>query len=238
MLKHILRAIPLLAIPTGAACSLPMLLHENLDAIQASTAAIRSNSVTVERSADLTEAGIKSFEGLKAPMESMSELNPTLKAVAALDGPMTQVARLAPGMRAVADLREPMTDLAGLQPSLGATAALGPPMERLAAMRTSLEAVATLHDPMMKVAALGPQLSAVAELHGAMNDLSALKGPLEEVSRLREPMTRLAALAAVWDRPVPLVALALAGLGAWGLVTFMAVRLAILGVPDRGAMRR
>jgi hypothetical protein len=41
-------------------------------------------------------------------------------------------------------------------------------------------------------------------------------------------MTRLAALGSLFDRPMMLILIALAGLLAWGIVTFLAVRLAIL----------
>jgi hypothetical protein len=63
-----------------------------------------------------------------------------------------------------------------------------------------------------------------------LEELGALKRPLERVADLREPMTRLAALAALLDHPVLLAGLVLLGLGAWGAVTFLAVRLALLSV--------
>lgn len=230
-----LRLIPALAVLSGAACSLPALLHKNLDAIQASTAAITSNNDVVKQSTRMSEEGIKSFEGLRAPMESVASLNPTLKAVAALDAPMTQVAGLASGMRAVGGLQQPMARLADLQPSLEATAALAMPMERLATMRASLDAVAALRDPMASVAALRPQLADVADLGTAMHDLSALKQPLEQVAELRDPMIRLAALGAAFDHPIVFALLALAALVAWGGVTFIAVRLAIVSAAGRHA---
>ena len=101
-------------------------------------------------------------------------------------------------------------------------------MDRLAAMRPSLDAVAALGDPMVNVAALRPQLAAVADLRAPLDELGTLRQPLERVADLREPMTRLAALAAVLDRPILGIALVLLGLGLWGVVTFFAVRLAIL----------
>jgi len=128
-----------LAALSGAACSLPTLLRKNLHAIEASTDTINSNSEVVKHSTSVSEEGIKSFEGLRGPMESMARLEPTLKSVAALDGPMSRVAGLAPSMREVASLQQPMTRLVGLQPSLDATAALGPSMDRVAAMRPSLD---------------------------------------------------------------------------------------------------
>ena len=78
------------------------------------------------------------------------------------------------------------------------------------------------------MAALRPQLAAVADLRAPMDELAALRQPLERVADLREPMTRLAALGAVLDRPILGIALVLLGLGLWGVVTFFAVRLAIL----------
>ena len=65
----------------------------------------------------------------------------------------------------------------------------------------------------------------------------ALRQPMERVADLREPMTRLARLGAVLDHPILLIVLALVGLGLWGAVTYVAVRLAILSasraVPTR-----
>ena len=218
----------LLAALNGAACSLPSLLQRNLHAIEASTEIISKNSEVVKHSTAVSEKGIQSFEGLRGPMESMTKLDPTLKAVAALDEPMSRVAELGPSMSQVAGLQQPMTRLAGLQPSMDATAALGPSMDRLAAMRPSLDAVASLGDPMKSVAGLRPELAAVAGLKAPLEDLGELKSPLERVADLREPMTRLAALAPMLNHPILLAGLALLGLGLWGAVTFLAVRLALL----------
>jgi hypothetical protein len=228
MSTHLARVMVGLAALSGVACSLPTLLRKNLHAIEASTDTITKNSDVVKHSTSVSEEGIKSFESLRGPMESMAKLEPTLKSVAALDGPMSRVAGLAPSMREVASLQQPMTRLVGLQPSLDATAALGPSMDRVAAMRPSLDAVAALGDPMKNVAGLQPGLEAVAGLKAPMDELAALKGPLERVADLREPMTRLAALAVLLDRPILLAFLAVLGLAVWGGVTFLAVRLALL----------
>jgi hypothetical protein len=228
------RVIAALACLVGVACSLPTLLQRNLKAIEASTTAITANNEIVRRSTSVSEEGIRSFEGLRSPMESMAGLKPTLQAVAALDDPMGRVAGLAPSMQEVAGLRQPMTRLVDIRPSLDATAALGPSMDRVAAMRPSLDAVAGLGDPMMRVAELRPQLAAVADLRAPMDELGALRQPLERVADLREPMTRLAALGTALERPILLLAVALLGLGVWGVVTFLAVRLAILSAS--GAM--
>jgi hypothetical protein len=49
-------------------------------------------------------------------------------------------------------------------------------------------------------------------------------------------MMRLAALATLLDRPILLVGLALLALAVWGVVTFFAVRLALLSASS--ALRR
>ena len=67
-----------------------------------------------------------------------------------------------------------------------------------------------------------------------MEQLAALQEPLQRVASLQEPMTRLAALGSLLDRPLLLMTLALIGLAAWGLITFLAVHFAIVrGVPRR-----
>ena len=239
MSPSLLRVIAALTGLSGAACSLPGLLQKNLKAIEASTVAITENKDTVERSTKVSEEGIKSFEGLRGPMESMAKLDPTLKAVAALDDPMKGAPPGRPGSEHAAARRAGAADDApwGHRASLDATAALGPSMDRLAAMRPSLDAVAALGDPMKSVAALQPPLAAVADLRAPMEELSALRQPLERVADLREPMTRLSRLGALLDHPILLIALALVGLGLWAAVTFLAVRLAILSA-SRAALAR
>jgi hypothetical protein len=80
------------------------------------------------------------------------------------------------------------------------------------------------------VAGLQPDLAAVASLKTPLVELGELKRPLEDVAGLREPMTRLATLALLLDHPILLGFLLVAGLGLWGAVTFLAVRLGILSV--------
>ncbi len=231
------RAIGALAVLGSTACSLPMVLEKNLAAIQASTGAITANNEIVKRSTSVTEAGIKSFEGLKGPMEAVAGLNPTLESVAALDQPMMKVAGLGPSMEEVAGLQKPMTRLVDIQPSLDATAALGPSMDRLAQMRPSLDSVASLRDPMIAVASLQPQLGAVANLKRSMDDLTALRQPLERAADLRDPLMQVAALGAVINQPAVFVAAALVGLVLWGAVTFLAVRLAIVSAATAQARK-
>jgi hypothetical protein len=55
-----------------------------------------------------------------------------------------------------------------------------------------------------------------------------LRQPLERVAALDEPMSRLAAIGAILDRPLLLLGIGVLALAAWGLVTFFAVRFAIL----------
>jgi hypothetical protein len=86
------------------------------------------------------------------------------------------------------------------------------------------------------VAALRQQLGAVGDLKGAMQQLAALQEPLDRVATLQGPITRLSSLGTLLDRPFLLALLGLIGLGVWGLVTFLAVHLAITraGFPVRG----
>jgi hypothetical protein len=51
-------------------------------------------------------------------------------------------------------------------------------------------------------------------------------------------MGRLAALTSVLDRPVLLLLIGLAALGAWGLVTFVAVRMAIVSARRAEPLRQ
>jgi hypothetical protein len=73
----------------------------------------------------------------------------------------------------------------------------------------------------------------VANLQPAMQELGRLRQPLERVGALTEPMNRLVAVAGILDHPVLLVLAALGALAAWGLVTFVAVRLAIVSASRR-----
>jgi hypothetical protein len=51
---------------------------------------------------------------------------------------------------------------------------------------------------------------------------------MERVAALEPPMARLASLGSILERPWQLVAVAAFGLAAWGVVTFGAVRLAVV----------
>jgi len=95
-------------------------------------------------------------------------------------------------------------------------------------MRPSLDAVAGLQGSLQQVAALEPQLAAVAGLEPAMKELGGLRAPLERVGALEQPMARLATLVSLFDRPMRFVIWGIAALIAWGLVTFVAVRSAIV----------
>lgn len=95
-------------------------------------------------------------------------------------------------------------------------------------MRPSLDAVAGLGGALDSVAALEPQLAAVAALSTSMNQLSELRAPMEQLSALSEPMSQLVAVAALLQRPGRLALFSLLGLAAWGIVTFAAVRFAIV----------
>lgn len=223
---------------SASACSLPMLLQKNLAAIEASTATIAANNDVVKHSTNVTEQGIKSFEGLRGPMESVATLGPDLeevaalnqpmRAVAKLDDPMKKVATLAAPMREVAALERSMTRLADLDPSLNRTAALGPSMDLLSQMRPSLDEVAALRDPMIQVASLRTDLGAVADLRTPMTELTTLRQPLERVADLRQPLEGVAGLGRLLEHPLLIALLILVGLALWGAVTFVAVRLAIV----------
>src|SRR5919109_1427107 len=107
MFSFVARLCALLTAIASAACSLPTLLQRNLAAIEASTATISSNSDVVKQSTSVSERGIKSFEDLRGPMESVAGLAPSLKEVAALAGPMNAVAKLDGPMKNVAGLGTP-----------------------------------------------------------------------------------------------------------------------------------
>ena len=72
------------------------------------------------------------------------------------------------------------------------------------------------------------RLAAVADLGPQLQNVGGLRDPLERVAALEAPMSRLAALGSVLDRPLMLVVVGLLALAAWGLVTFLAVRFAII----------
>jgi hypothetical protein len=75
-----LSSLPVLAIALNAtACSIPVLLQKNLAAIQASTATIAANNDVGKHSTGVTEQGIKSFEGLRGPINSVAPVGPHLE---------------------------------------------------------------------------------------------------------------------------------------------------------------
>jgi hypothetical protein len=225
---------------SGTACSLLTTVGRNTDAINGSSATIGMNTQAVNATtAAMTslKPALEGLQKLEPPMRDVAALSPTLRAVSELSGPMVRLAGLDTSMRAVAQLQTPMTRLVEIRPSLDATAALNGPMVRLAQMRSSLEAVASLHDSMDRVAGLKDQLAAVAALRGAMQELGNLRQPMEHVAALEPPMTRLAALGAMLDRPGLLLLGAAIGLSAWGVITFVAVRLAIVSAARAAAPR-
>jgi Asp-tRNA(Asn)/Glu-tRNA(Gln) amidotransferase A subunit family amidase len=160
---------------------------------------------------------------------------PTLRSVAALSGPMGEVARLDPSLRNVAALGDPMSRVAGLDPTLRAVADLDGPMTRLVSLGPRLDAVAGLGPALGEVAALDSQLASVAALEPSLRGLGELRQPLERVAALEEPMARLAALGSLFDRPGRFVLYGALALVAWGIVTFLAVRFAIVSAARRTA---
>jgi len=103
-------------------------------------------------------------------------------------------------------------------------------------MQASLDNVAALQASLADVAALRQQLEEVGQLKGAMVQLAALHEPLDHVATLEEPIKQLSSAGTLLNRPFLLVILGLIGLAIWGLVTFLAVHLAITrgGFPVRG----
>ena len=77
------------------------------------------------------------------------------------------------------------------------------------------------------VAGLDPQLASVAGLQPAMQELGQLREPLERVAALEAPMSRLARLLWCWIGPFCSRSGTVRA-AAWGVVTFVAVRLAII----------
>jgi hypothetical protein len=218
----------------GSGCALSRSVRQNTDAIGGSTSAIAGNTEAIRASTAATGNLVPALQGverLRGPMESVAALDPTLRGVAALREPMGSVAALDPSMRALAALGTPMTQLVAIRPGLEATAALGPSMDRLAGMRPSLEAVAGLHQSLDRVASLDQELASVAGLKGSMDQLGQLREPMQRLAALEAPMARVAAFGSVltvFNRPWLLVLIGLVALGAWGGVTFVAVKLAIV----------
>jgi hypothetical protein len=226
------RSAVLLVLAVGSTgCSLATLARQNVDAINSSSAVIGENTKAIRASTEAQGTLIPALQGverLRGPMESVADLQPALGAVAGLNEPMGRVAALDGSMRSLAELRGPMTNLGGIGRSLDAAAALDGPMTRVAAMRSSLDAVAGLQGSLDMMARLEPHLASVADLQPAMTQLGELHDPLQRVAALEAPMSRLAGLTGLFDRPLLLAFIALIALAAWGLVTFVAVRYAIV----------
>jgi hypothetical protein len=87
--------------------------------------------------------------------------------------------------------------------------------------------VAALDEPMTRMAGLASGMRQVGELQPTTR-LGRLQPSLDATAALRQPMERLSLLVVTLDRPVFLILLALGGLTAWGAVTFLAVRFAIV----------
>jgi len=64
--------------------------------------------------------------------------------------------------------------------------------------------------------------------------LGGLREPMERVAALERPMSQLAELGSIFDRPLLLAGIAAFGLLAWGVVTFVAVRLAMVSAARAG----
>jgi hypothetical protein len=90
--------------------------------------------------------------------------------------------------------------------------------------------VASLRTSLDQVSQLEPRLRSVAELGAPLQQVSALRAPLEQVGALTGPMSTLASLL---NRPWMLLLIAAAALAAWGIVTFLAVRFAIVSAQRR-----
>jgi hypothetical protein len=223
-MRHSVRAslvLPVLSIAlAGTGCSLPALIERNTRTVGESTAGIAANSRTVERSTVVTERLLPAMEGLGAlrqPMEDLGTLRQPMVAVAGLRPSLASVAALETPMSRLAALDAPMREVGALAPEMRAVAQLAGPMDRVAQMRASLDGVSGLRAPMERVASLQPDQRAVADLQGSMRELATL----------REPMMRLAAMGGVLGNPLALLAIAVVGLGAWGVVTYVAVRFAV-----------
>ncbi|MGC4081495.1 MAG: hypothetical protein QM736_05100 [Vicinamibacterales bacterium] len=226
-----IRATALVAVLASTGCSTVTAIRENTKAIAGSTASITTNTTAIQQSTAGT-----------------TQLVPALQGVTRLEQPMTSLARLDQPMRDVAALSDPMARVAALDP----IHQVGGGVERTdvaarntrAAARCGVEAEWTddarrrdAREPRVgrlaaRLARSGVGTRADAEvggrLRGPMEQLSALRAPLEQVGSLAGPMGQLAGLTALLERPVLLIVIALAALAAWGAVTFVAVRMAII----------
>ncbi len=202
-----------------SSCSLQRSMRESTDALQVSSGLIKTNTEAVLEATRVSQTmlpALQRMERLVAPLDAVAGLDTVLRDVSSLGAP------------------------------LQAVGSLGPPLARVASLGDGLDSTAMLAVPLRRVAGLAPILGSVAELRGSLEDVAALqatlkevaelKGPLEEVGRLRPSLERVAqlsdALAPALSftavlRPVWLVLGVILLLGAWGFVTFAAVRLAL-----------
>src|SRR5688572_3628734 len=197
-----------------------------LRAVQRTPAAIESNTGVlrgVERSITELTPALQRVAVLEGPLTEVSNLDSTLARVAGLQSSLVGVADLGSVLQRVAALQQPLVDVGGLRPSLERTSALGPQLARVAALAGSLENVAELR----------AVLDSVARLRETLASVAALREPLESLGRLEPPLTSLAGAARLLDHPIRIVIGGIVALLAWGVVTFVAVRLAIGGALAR-----
>lgn len=101
------------------------------------------------------------------------------------------------------------------------------------AVEESTRSTEALLETMKGLQRLEAPMEAVARLREPLERAAALREPLERAGELRGPLSRLADLPNEVRRSPILAWMALGGLLGWGLVTYLAVRLAIRGAPPR-----
>src|SRR5205085_1120950 len=107
----------------------------------------------------------------------------------------------------------------------GSSATIG---SNTAAIRESTMATTALVPALQGVNGLRAPLESVAALSPTLQGVASLREPMTRVAALDAPMSQLAALGTILNRPLLLVGIGALALAAWGLVTFVAVRFAIL----------
>ena len=142
-----------------------------------------------------------------------------------------RVAGIDTSMRALAELQTPMSAVVEIVLDWKATAA-GGPYWIAGAHASELEAVVAC-SRRRSSSGLETQLAAVANLSGSMDQLAQLREPMDRLAGLEAPMARLAGLSSLLDRPGRLILFSLIALLGWGIVTFLAVRLAIVSAGRR-----
>jgi hypothetical protein len=207
-------AILTIAVLTTTSCSVMSAIRRTPDAIESNTDVLRG----VERSTTALTPALQRVASLEAPLVAVSDLDSTLERVAGLRTALIGVADLGRVLEQVAALRQPLVDVGALRPSLERTSSLGPALDRVAALAAGLA----------EVAALRPVLDSVAQLRSTLASVAALREPLESLGRLEAPLASLASAAGIIARPVPIVVGGIAAILLWGLVTFAAVRLALV----------